>query len=270
VRMFKRGQRTGPWLTKAQESVERALALDDSLAEAHTVAAWVKMMRHWDWPGAEQEFHRAIELNPGYSLAHTWYGHLLNALGRFGEAATEMKRGQDLDPRSPLIYTWVSEPAYLMGDYSQALEIASGLLNSNPGCVYAHFTIAKVYLEQGKFEEAIAECRKVPDRFWEVETDPVLPRAYALSGRRAEALKVLKELNSAPQNHTPPAYSLASIHSALGDTDQALRWLNRAYEERSGPIYRVGVEPAFRQLQADPRSQALLAKMNLITPPGPR
>ncbi|MEI6394111.1 MAG: tetratricopeptide repeat protein [Verrucomicrobiota bacterium] len=265
LRIFQKGQQTTPWLTKAQQSVEHALALDDSLTEAHTVAAWGKMMSHWDWLGAEQEFRRAIELNPNYSLAHTWYGHLLNALGRFGEAATEMMRSQELDPRSPLIYMWLAEPAYLMGDYSQALKIARNLLRSCSDCIYAHFTIAKVFLEQGKFDEAIAECRKLPDRFWEIQVHPVLPRAYALSGRRAEALKVVKEITTNPQYHTPPAYSLACIYTALGETDQALRWLNRAYEERSSLIYKVGVEPAFRRLHGDLRFQALLKKMNLGT-----
>jgi Tfp pilus assembly protein PilF len=132
LRIFQKGQQTTPWLTKAQQSVEHALALDDSLTEAHTVAAWGKMMSHWDWLGAEQEFRRAIELNPNYSLAHTWYGHLLNALGRFGEAATEMMRSQELDPRSPLIYMWLAEPAYLMGDYSQALSCAAARIASMP------------------------------------------------------------------------------------------------------------------------------------------
>lgn len=263
VRIFFRGQRAKPWLAKAKASMEQALALDDSLAEAHTTAAWVKMMLDWDWSGAEREVRRAIQLNPSYSLAHTWYGHILSALGRFDEASAEMKRGQELDPFSPLIYTWVPGPAYLSGDYTQALETSRKLLNSSPSCVYAHFMIARVYLEQGKFEEAIAESLKLPDRFWEIELDPILPRAYALSGRRVEALKTLEQFKTASQTYTPPAYSIASICTALGDHDQAFRWLDQAYEDLSCQLYKLGVDPAFRPLHPDPRFGALLKKMNL-------
>ena len=262
-RMFRRGQRAESWLVKAQECVQRALALDNCLAEAHTTSAWAKMMHNWDWPGAEREICQAIQLNPSYSLAHTWYGHILNALGRFDEAAREMRRGHELDPRSPLIYTWLAEPAYLRGDYKQALEIARGLLNTSPSSVYAHFPVARVYLQQGKCQQAIATSLRLPARFWEVETDPVLARAYALSGRRAAALKALEQLKVGSESDAPPAYSLASVHTALGEEEQALMWLTRAYEDRSGPLYRLAVEPAFHRLHGNPRFHDLLKKMNL-------
>jgi serine/threonine protein kinase/TolB-like protein/tetratricopeptide (TPR) repeat protein len=263
ARMFHRGQRAKPWLAKAKESVQKALALDDCLAEAHTTAAWVKMMHDWDWPGAEREVRRAIQLNPSYSQAHTWYGHMLSALGRFDEASIEMKRGQELDPLSPRSYIAVPDPAYLSGNYTQALETAQKLLSSSASSLYAHFIIAKVYLQQGKFQESIAESLKLPDRFWEIELDPILPRAYALSGRRGEALKALEQFKAVSQTDAPPAYSIASICTALGDYDQAFRWLDQAYEDCSGPIFKLGVDPAFRPLHPDPRFDALLKKMNL-------
>jgi tetratricopeptide (TPR) repeat protein len=123
--------------------------------------------------------------------------------------------------------------------------------------------IARVYLQQGKFQESIAESLKLPDRFWEIELDPILPRAYALSGRRGEALKALEQFKTVSQTHAPPAYSIASIYTALADYDQAFRWLDQAYEDCSGPIYKLGVDPAFRPLHPDPRFDALLKKMNL-------
>jgi tetratricopeptide (TPR) repeat protein len=123
--------------------------------------------------------------------------------------------------------------------------------------------IARVYLQQGKFEEAIAESLKLPDRFWEIEFDPVLPRAYVLSGRRTEALKTLEQFKTASQTYTPPAYSIASIFTALGDHDQAFRWLDQAYEDLSCQFFKLGVDPAFRPLHPDPRFDALLKKMNL-------
>src|ERR1039458_1667329 len=117
-----------------------------------------------------------------------------------------MRRGKELDPFSPLIYTWVTDPAYLSGNYTQALETAQKLLNSSASSLYAHFMIARVYLQQGKFQESIAESLKLPDRFWEIELDPILPRAYALSGRRGEALKALEQFKTVSQTHAPPAY----------------------------------------------------------------
>ena len=174
-----------------------------------------------------------------------------------------MKRGQELDPFSPLIYTWVADPAYLSGNYAQALEIAQKLLNSSASSVYAHFMIARVYLQQGKFQDAIAESLKLPERFWEIQVDPILPRAYALSGRRDEALQALEQFKTVSQTDAPPAYSIASICTALGDYDQAFRWLDQAFEDGSGQIYKLGVDPAFRPLHPDPRFDGLLKKMNL-------
>jgi serine/threonine protein kinase/tetratricopeptide (TPR) repeat protein len=263
LRMFRRGHRAKPWLDKALQSVHQALVLDDSLPEAHTAAAWVRMMHDWDWTGAEREVRRAIQLNPSYSQAHTRYGHLLCALGRFDEAAAEMKRGQELDPLSPLSNFAVPTPAYLRGDYTQAFEQARQLLNRGTSFQYAHYFIAATHLHQRRLAEAIAEAQKLPGRFWEVETEPIVAEAYALSGERARALQALEQIQPVSETGDLPAYSAACVFTALGDDDEAFHWLERAFEDRSGPLYGLGVHAAFRRLHPDPRFSALLRRMNL-------
>ena len=263
VRTFNLGQRAKLWLAKAKESAQQALACDDFLAEAHTVMAWVKMMLDWDWSGAEDEIRRAIRLNPSHCQAHSWYGSILTALGRFDEASAELKRGQELDPLSPLSNFSVPAPAYMKGDYAQALKEAHQLLDRGPQFVYARFYTAAVYLQQGKFRECIAECLKLPDQFWEIETEPILAQAYALSGDRTKALTMLERLKGSFPADGQPAYSIASLYAVLGDTAEAIRWLDQAYVDRSSRMHTLAVNPIFRRLHLDSRFSAILKKMNL-------
>jgi tetratricopeptide (TPR) repeat protein len=180
---------------KAKEAAIRALALDDTLAEAHATLAFVKTSYDWDWPSAEREFKRAIELNPNYATAHQWYSNLLDGTGRVDEAIAEAKRAQEADPVSPIISTATGQALYFARRHDQAIEPLRKALEMDPSFWLAHRLLAMVYEQSGRYEEAIAEGQKALSL---TEGAPsglaVLGHAYAAAGRRADAQKVVTEL----------------------------------------------------------------------------
>ncbi len=253
-------------LPKARAAAERALETDDSLAEGHASLAHVKMVYDWDWPGALREFQRAIELNPRYATAHQWYALCLTALHRLPEATAEARRAQELDPLSLIINTDVGLLLYLQGQLDQAIEQFQKTLELNPDFFVAHFGLALAYEQKGNFRGAVAE----------LETATTLSRrstimlatlghGYAVAGRRADALRVLNELEGLAKQRYVSPYGVATIYAGLGENDQAFRWLQRAYEDRSVWLIHLAlrVDPRLGNLRSDPRFIALLKKIGL-------
>jgi tetratricopeptide (TPR) repeat protein len=243
---------------KAKEAAERALAIDDTLAEAHSALAFIKTVYEWDWAGAEREFKRALELNPNYSNAHYFYAfaHLLS-MGRMGEADTEIKRALALDPFSLIINTNLGRTYHLARQYDKAIEQYRKTLEMDPSFPRAHERLQEAFEQKGMFEEAIADLEKVnPDH------GARLRAAYAKSGIQGYWQTRIDFDKESKQTYVAP-YFTAVKYAALGDKEQAFQWLEKAYEERDTWLVHLKIDPMLDSLRLDPRYANLLARLKL-------
>jgi len=241
----------------ARAAAQRALEIDDALAEAHTSLGWIKALYDWDWAGAEAEFKRAIELNPNYPTAHHWYGGFLATQGRLDEGLEEVKKAQTLDPLSPQITNVVGLLFFLKGQYDEAIEQSQRALELNPDLPAANELMTWAYWEKGMHEEAIAQSER-----W-ASVDPrrasVLPAFYRslASGNRAEAIAALRDSDQIP------AWYKSMNYMSAGEEDLALEWLTQAIDERDPWVPWANVAIPFDPIRDDPRFQDLLRRMNL-------
>jgi TolB-like protein/DNA-binding winged helix-turn-helix (wHTH) protein/Tfp pilus assembly protein PilF len=248
---------------KARELAVKALELDDTLAEAHNALAWVEVTE-WNWAGAEQDFKRAIELNPSYPVARVWYALYLASMQRFEEAFAEGKHAQQLNPVSSWVNTHVGWVYLFAGRTDEAMEIWREVLELEPNDWAARHQLGKGYVVKGMYQEAIAELQKAQaleggDHF----TLAVLAHAYGRSGQRKEALKLIKELERRAKNESIPPLPLAWAYAGLGDKEKAFAWLEKAYAERRGALFYLNVEPLFEPLRSDARFQDLVRRVGL-------
>jgi serine/threonine protein kinase/tetratricopeptide (TPR) repeat protein len=247
---------------KAEAAALKAVEIDESLAEAHASLGFIKADYDWDRSGAEREFQRAIELNPSSPLAHHGYSFALAMMGRFDEAVAEGKRTLQLDPLSIPANRQLGYTFYFARQYDQAIEQLRRTLELDPNFIPALTSLGSAYLQKSMYREGIAEFEKAlaispgnTQALWR------LGYAYAVTGRRAEAQKVLDELL---KKKYVPAFTMAIIYTGLGQKDQAFKWLEKSYEEHdSGPFSFVKVYPIFDPLRSDPRFADLLRRMNL-------
>jgi tetratricopeptide (TPR) repeat protein len=249
---------------RAKEAASKALALDDALVEPRAALAYVKALYDWDWPGAEREFQRVIELNPNYATALYWYAVFLQATGPLDKALAEAKRAQEVDPLSLIANTIVANTFYVMRRYDQALEQFSKTLEMDPNFFLARLDLAKAYAEVGKHEEAIAEAQKAVSLSASApQALGVLGHAYAVAGKRAQAQKVLLELKDLSSRRYVEPLDIALIYTALGDKSQAVEWLEKACDDHAGRLYVIKFYPEFDSLRGEPRFQDLLRRIHL-------
>ena len=251
-------------MVKAKATALKAIELDETLAEAHASLAFVRFRWDWDWLQAEKEFYRAVELNPNYASARHWYAFYLAAMGRLEEGIAEMNRARELDPLSLVVNTGLGRLLHFAREYDQAIEQYQKTLEMDPTFAQVHFDLGMAYLQKGMFEEATARFQKG------VTLSGGLPAmvmalgyVHALRGKRAEAEQILDQLQEpSKQRQISPLYK-AFIYAALGKKDQAFEELQRGYEDRSGLLVYLKVEPMFDSLRADPRFQNLLRRVGL-------
>ncbi len=249
---------------RAKAAVERALEIDDMLAEAHTSLALIKLEFEWDWLGAEKEFQRAIELNPGYAQAHQWYGGYLSAMGRLEESIAEAKRARELDPLSPIVNTWLGLRFYFARQQDLALEQYGTTADVNPSFVPVYWHRGWLYEGMGRYADALADYQEAVSLSGDSPLYVAsLAQAYALTGDTEQAEKLLQELKVLSNQAYVPAYQIAATHLRLGETDLAFEWFEKAYQERSPRLAYINVEPRLDPLRDDPRFQDLLLRMNL-------
>lgn len=251
-------------MSKAKAAATSALQLDDSLAEAHTSLAFVKMHYDWDWKGAEQEFRRAIELNPNYPTAHHWYAYDLAALNRMPEALGEIQHAQQIDPLSVIINTDVAELLYYAGRYEQAIQQAKAALEIDPQFLLAHSLLGEIYGEQHRYSEALAEGKKALELSggdpWMMSR---LGRTYALSGDHSQAEQVLRQLVELSAKRKGMSGVIAGMAAMLGKHDEAFTALQKACEERDGGLMLLNYDHVWDPLRSDPRFQQLVRRVGL-------
>jgi TolB-like protein/Tfp pilus assembly protein PilF/tRNA A-37 threonylcarbamoyl transferase component Bud32 len=250
---------------RAKDAAMKALELDDSLAEAHTSLAYVKTYWDRDWQGAEQEFRRAIGLNPSYANAHYFYAICsLAPRGHFDEAIAEMKKALELDPMSLIINANLGRIYFWKRQYDEALEQLRKTLEIDPSFWVAHHRIVEIYEQQGKYEAAVRELTFAYSSQWTTEQLASIGRAYAAAGPRGywrAKLEVVKE-NAKKQTYVPSSY-FAVIYANLGEKDAAFQWLRKAIEEHDYEAGWIAVSPLYDPLRSDRRFQELLTLLGL-------
>jgi len=247
---------------KAKTAAEKALSLDDHLAEAHASLGLVKFYYEWDWNGAEAEFKKALELNPGYAQAHQYYADFVKSFGRFDEALEEMRKALVLDPLSYSINTGIGHVLYLSRQYDLAIDQYRKVVESDPSFIPARLWFGRPYLQKGMFEEAIEQVEEAVKLSHETTVSlATLAQAFAAAGRIADAKKMLDKLLTRGTEQYVPSYWIALVYTSMGNKDDAMKYLERAFLERSSWLVWANVEPRFDSLRSDARFASLLARI---------
>jgi tetratricopeptide (TPR) repeat protein len=254
---------------KAIAAAERALALDDSLAEAHNALAFTLHVFKGEWAGAEREFQRALQLNPNYELAHIWYGHFLIQEGRAREACGEFERARDIDPINPNVAQGLASCLAEGHHFDEAISILQKSIEFDPNRPNIRWTLGEMYERKGMYPEAIRQYRSGLElSHGNPNMLALLASAYAGSGNVAEAGKFLREMRQKEGKEDP--YLIAAVYARMGHNEEALRYLEKAYAGHSFGMVLLRQEWRFDPLRSDPRFQTLLRRMNYPEIPSPK
>jgi adenylate cyclase len=248
---------------RAKELAEKALSLNDSIAEPHASLGQALMQYYFDWERSASELDRALEINPSYATAHFWRATHFMAQGKISESLAQVKKAVELDPLSMIILTDAARDLYLAHRYDESIDQYRRSLEVDPNFPIAHKGLAEVYSQIGKHAEAVSEIEKaigLSGRSIFILDD--LGYIYARAGKRNEATKVLQDLDLLANDEYVPAYGRAVIHAALGNNQEALIWIEKAYDERSFLVY-LKVDPAFDVIRKEERFVAILDKIGL-------
>jgi TolB-like protein/tetratricopeptide (TPR) repeat protein len=243
---------------RAAAAAARAIEIEGTLSEPHASLGLLRFWYEWDWKGAEEEFLRAIDLNPSYSSAHQWYASYLNAMGRFEEAQAEQRRGRELDPHSLMLNMNAADPFFFARQFDRAIEHLHALLEQEPRFAPALFNLGRAYVEKGMYAEAITAFDQAVQLTGNREGLPAVAHAYALSGDKEKARGILGEVKKVPEGRYLASPMIARIHLGLGEVDQAFEWLRKGIEERSFWTVFLKVDPVYDPIRADPRFHELL------------
>jgi eukaryotic-like serine/threonine-protein kinase len=251
----------GELIPKAKLALEKALQLDDHLAEAHSSLAAVRFF-YLEGGDIEGEFRRAIALDPGYAQSLHWYGLYLAANGRKEESIREMKLAREIDPKSLIINANLGWVYYLAGDYDRAIEAEKATVKMDPSFATAHSYLGQAYLAKNQFPEAIEEFRTVTSLSpGDIAAEADLASAYASAGKKKEAEDILRELESLQGKEYVSAYDFAVIYAGFQDVDNTLKWLEKSLEQRNGRMVNAAVHPQFAFLRANERFKKLMEKL---------
>jgi eukaryotic-like serine/threonine-protein kinase len=249
----------------ARAAAEKAIGLDHLLGEAHTSLASVKLYYDWDWPGAEMEFKKGIELNPGYSTAYQWYAEYLAFMGRLDESIGMGNRSMELDPLSPIISSNLAGFYWIAGQYDMAIEEYRKALEMDSNLAVARIYLGLTLAAIERYDEAISELQK-GIALSGGEDSPhqgILGAIYGVAGRIDKGQQLLDRLIALSRDRYVSPCQIAATYLALGEKELAFEWLDRAYAERDHWIVSVKVNPMVNDLRTDARFIELLRKMNL-------
>jgi DNA-binding winged helix-turn-helix (wHTH) protein/TolB-like protein/Flp pilus assembly protein TadD len=256
-----------PWelYPNAKAAMLKALELDDSLAAAHASRAMISFHYEWRWREAEQEFQRAISLNPNDPMARAWYAMYLGAMARRDEALAQAEQAEELDPLSPIVGLISSRIYYWNHEYDRAISRYGRVIGQDPTFASAHTRLGMTYLAKRSLPDAVHEFEEAerlsrPDPY----TEGLLGYAEALSGNTETARQLVQKLTLRSRKEYVPALSIALIYVGMGDHEHALQWLSYSYQDRSTHLVYAKVDPLFDPVRSDPRFNALLQQMGLL------
>jgi tetratricopeptide (TPR) repeat protein len=250
---------------KGRRAAIRALEIDNTLAEAHTSMGFVKYAYDWDWRGGEEELKQAIELNPGYAMAHYHYAHYLLRVNRFDEAIAEMEKAQKLDPLSLEINRELGTILIWAGQFDRAIEVLRKTVEMDPNHPYTHLLLGLAYSAKSMNEEALREFEREREVLgvWNAAAECSIANWHALVGKRDKALDILNTfLMRSKTEYVPPTF-IGLLYLTLGDIDRGFEWLDKACD--GGDVWLLYIQgiPDTAPLLSDPRFSAILRKMGL-------
>jgi TolB-like protein/cytochrome c-type biogenesis protein CcmH/NrfG len=251
-------------MPKAKAAATRALEIDDSLAEGHVSMGTVRVFYDWDWPETEKEYRRAIELDPNNADAHAWYSFYLGVVqGQHADSVREARLAQQLDPLSLNTNGALADALSYAGQYDEAIEQCAKTLDLDQNFWWPHDRLGEIYERRGQYSESIAEFQKAR----QLDNNPLilakLAGAYAISGKSAEAKKLINELKQLSGHRYVSAILMAQIYAALGDREQTFAWLEKGYQERSIGILFLKVDPLWDRYRSDAHFQDLVRRFGL-------
>ena len=247
-----------------RKAAERGLQLDESLAELHTSLGWIHRLFDWDWPAAERECLRTIQLNPGYAFGRSRYALLLSGMGRHEEAIAEAERAHELDPLNLLTYTVVGDTFFYARRFERSVAAYRKCLELDPTFGAAHTDLARSLEQIGMADEAVEEFVRGtagPDGLPRPSSG--LAILYARAGRIDDARATLEAVKALAQKEFVSSYGIASYYAVIGENERALNWLEKAYSERDGTLVWLKVHPRLDGLRGEPRFRDLLARLRL-------
>jgi serine/threonine protein kinase/Tfp pilus assembly protein PilF len=250
---------------KARAMALKALELDDGLAEAHASLGWTFVCYDWDWPAAESEFKQAIQLDPGYSLAHAWYAAYLGIMGRHDESIRECRRAQELDPVYFNIAAILGAMLLWARQYDRAIQELKKAIELEPTSYIPYWYLALAYGMKGMYEESIAAAQKMLDLPGGMRPSmkTMLGWAYAFAGNHVEAEKIADEAIALSEKAYVSPSLIGLIYTLLNERDKAIEWMEKAYNERDAFLPHFHAAPYCEKIRQDPRALELLKKMGL-------
>ncbi len=247
---------------KAREAARRALEIDPTLAEAETPLATLKFNYDWDWSGSEDDFEHAIQLNPSYATAYQRYSLFLMAMGRFQDGFNQINKARELDPLSISINFSLGWRLYLARQYDRAIAQLRNTLEMDPSYELPHLVLGQAYEEKGTFDLAIPELQKAVELSHGTPLMvSALAHAHARAGNKEEAEKLLAQLERDAKTKYVSPYYFAIVYLGLGDNEQAMNWLEKAFADRSNGLVFMRVEPELDRLRSNPRFLALQQRL---------
>ena len=251
--------------SRAKAAAVAAIAFDEGLAEGHTSLGFIRAFFDWDWSGAEKEFQRALELDPGYWVTPYWYGVVLTSSGRFEEAERQVRCAMELEPLSPVVMHGAAFNSVSARRYGETIQRCSRALENDPGYFLLREWLGLAYQMEGRYADAIRELQKAVELTsvsvsWVVGD---LANAHAAAGNPAEASRILHELLDRAERETGDPFAIALVYAGLRDTENALTWLEKACDARGYISVKAKVDPRLDPLRAEPRFQNVLKRMNL-------
>jgi len=252
---------------KARLAALKALELDDGLAEAHSALGLVRLSYDWDWDAAEHEFRRALELNPNASNTYHWYSHLLISLWRLDESLDASRRALELNPVDPEMEAHMAFHYLCAGQYDDALDHCRRGLEIDEGFHELHWFIGETLNSMERYGDALEPLKKSIHLGGGTAAEwAALARAQAGIGRREEAQEILNRLEVPSEGRPPASFSVAVVHAGLGNLDSAVRWVEKAVDERSSWVPYLGVWPGLKNLRRIPLCRDLLRRLGLHSP----
>jgi tetratricopeptide (TPR) repeat protein len=251
-------------IQQARAAALKALELDDGLAEAHTSLGLIAQIYDWDWKSAEQQYRRAIQLDPNYATAHHWYAELLAYGGRFDEAFAEIERARQLDPLSLIIATDRGEILYLSRDYDRAIAQVRGVLEMEPNFLQAHYILVFSLVQKGLFADALADVEKwggADETPWSLMMQAYV---HGRAGQQVQARRALEKLAQLQRDRPLDPAPLLLAQIGLGNKEAAFTWLDQAYSAHSTALPSLKVNPIYDPLRDDPRFQGLMRRIGLV------
>ncbi len=248
----------------------KALELDDSFADAHAALGFVKWIWDWDRMGAEKELKRAIELDPQSSIAHYYYGFYLWTIGRFDEMLAQSTRARDLDPLSAYIASNLGYQYLVAGRYENAIRETRRAIELDPNLAWAQAQMGWIYADQQMYPQAIAECKKLPEQTFAAKSENqfvalTVAWVYAAAGKKAEAEKILENFKGLSAEEYLDPYLVAAVYYGLGDDNQTIEWLEKAYQQKSALFIGLKEDVLWRgRIRSDPHYKDLLRRIGLI------